>query len=85
MVSIAVPVPEVDKDSAVVFVVFFYPEVKLLDLRLVQEPKNVFFQLAAAFAGNNLDERDALVDRFLDYPVQFGFDIFASIEDGVEI
>ncbi len=75
--------PEMDKDTAKVSVILFDTMIHLADLRLIQEPQYAFFELTASLAGNDLDEIDLFVDRFLYDPLEFGFDLIAAVKDVV--
>ena len=78
-------VPKVDKDAAEVAVVLFHPVVQLADMRLIEETEDLFLELPAPFAGDDFDEIDLFVDRFLDDPVEFGIDLTAAVVDVVQI
>ena len=75
--------PEVDEDAAKVAVVFFHSMIQLADVRLIQETQDLFLELAAPFAGDNLDEIDLFVDRLLHDAVEFSIDLTAVVVDVV--
>jgi hypothetical protein len=45
----------------------------------------MLFELAAAFAGNDLDQGDPLCDRLLDHPIQLRVNLVATVVDIVQI
>ena len=47
--------PEMNKDPAVIFIVFFYTVIHTLDLRAFQKAQHVLLQLAAPLTGDDLD------------------------------
>jgi len=48
--------PEMDKNPAEIFVILFKAVIQFFDLRAFQKTQNGFFELAAAFAGNDLHQ-----------------------------
>ena len=56
-----------------------------LYLAALQEPEDAFLQLTAALAGDNLHQRDPLLNRLADDAVQFIFDASAFVVDIVEV
>ncbi|MGB7873342.1 MAG: hypothetical protein WBL25_03085, partial [Anaerolineales bacterium] len=70
---------EMNKNAAEVFVVFFHPVIESFDMFLIKKTQNLFLQLPAAFAGDDLNQLDVLVDSFLNDAVQFRFDLIAPI------
>ena len=74
---------EMDKDAAKVAVVFFHSMIQFTNVRLVQEPQDLFLELSAALARDDLDKIDLLVDRLLHDPVEFGIDLAAAVIDVV--
>jgi hypothetical protein len=79
------PESEVDENAAEVFVVFFYAEVELFDLGALQKPQDGFFELAAPFAGDDLDQSDPLGDGLIDHAVKLRFDRTALVENIVQV
>ena len=77
--------PEVDEEAAEVFGVFFDAVVEGFDVFLLEEFKDAFFEDAGAFAGDDFDEGNFLVDGFAHDVVEGGFDLFAAVEDVVEV
>lgn len=76
---------EVDEDAAKVFVVLFDAVVHGADMLLVEKAEDTLFELAAAFAGDDFDEGDALLNRFVHDALEFGLDFVALVVDVVEI
>lgn len=56
---------EMDEDTAEVFAVFFDTVIESFDVGLVEEAQDALFELAASFTGDDFDEADAFVYRFL--------------------
>ncbi len=54
--------PEVNKNPAKIFVVFFDPVIELFDIRPGYKPQNVFFKLAGPFSGDYLNKRNLFID-----------------------
>ena len=73
--------PEMNKDAAKVLVVLFHSMIQLADVRLVQKPQDLFLELPAALARDDLHEIDLFVDRFLHDSVEFGVDLAAPVVD----
>lgn len=73
------------KNAAEIFIILFDAVVHGADVLLVQKSQDAFFELSAAFAGDDLDEFDAFVDRFLHDAVEFGIDLFAAIVNVVQV
>jgi hypothetical protein len=63
-----------DKNPAEILIVFLYPMVQLLYVGTGKETQDRFFQLAGAFAGDDLDEIDLLAHRLFHNPAQLGLD-----------
>ena len=59
-------VPEVDEDASEVVRVLLDPVVQRLDLLLVEEAQHPLLQLATALSGDDLDQPDLLLHRFVD-------------------
>ncbi len=68
-----------DKDASEILIVFFDTVVQLADVRLIQKAQNFFLELSASLAGNNLDEINLLVNRFLHNAIEFGVNLTAAI------
>ena len=75
--------PKVDKDAAKVVVVFFHSMIQLADVRLIQETQDLFLELPAPLAGDDLDKIDLFVDRLLHDAVEFSIDLTAAVVDVV--
>jgi hypothetical protein len=78
-------VAEVNKDPAKIAVVFFKAVIESANMRLVEKSKHMFFELATAFARNNLDQCDSLRDCFLDNSVQLYINLIAAVVNIVQI
>lgn len=76
---------EVDEDPPEIFVVFFQAVIEGTDVGLIEKAQDVLFQLAAALAGDDFDQIDAVVYSFLDDPIQFSLNAIPPIVDVVEI
>ena len=74
---------EMDKDAAEILVVLFDAMVELADVRLIQKAQHFFLELPAALAGNDFDEINLLVHRFLDNAIEFRVNLSAAIVDVV--
>ena len=77
--------PEVDEKATEVFGVFFDAVVEGFDVFLLEEFEDAFLEDAGAFAGDDFDEGDFFVDGFAHDAVEGGFDLFAAVEDVVEV
>ena len=62
---------EVQENPAKILIVFLQPVIELLYFRLGQEPQDAFFKLPRPFARNNFYQRNFLIHRFRDNPVEF--------------
>ena len=85
MIRFVVLVPEMHEDPAVIVSIFLYPEVQAFYFRLGQESQDVLFQLAAAFARDDLNEGYPFLDRLGDNPAKRGLDLLALIEYLVQV
>jgi len=74
---------EMNKDAPEILVVLLNSMVQFADVRLIQKTQNFFLELPAPFAGNDFDEIDFLVERFLHNLIEFGIDRAAAIIDVV--
>lgn len=70
---------KVDKDTAEILVVLFDAMIRLADVRLIQKAQHFFLELPASLAGNNLDEIDLFINRFLHNPIKLGVNLTAAI------
>ena len=70
---------EVDKDATKVAVVFLDAVVQGADMRLIQEAQDMLLELATAFAGNDLNQRDPLGNRLLHHTIKLALDPVAAI------
>ena len=57
---------EVNEYPPKILVILLYAVIQLLDMSLIQETKNFFLELTAAFAGDDLHEFDLSINGFLD-------------------
>jgi len=80
-----VAVAEVDPEAAEVFGVFLDAVIKRLDVFLLKELEDALLEDAGAFAGDDFDEGDFLLDGIVDNAVEGGLDLFAPVEDVVEV
>lgn len=76
---------EVDEEAAEVFAVFVDAVVVLFHLWLLKEAEDLLFQLAAALAGDDLDELDLLVDRLVDDVAEGVVDCARVVVDVVKV
>ena len=74
---------EVDEDASEVLIVLLNAVIEGFNAGLVQEAKNTLLELATPFAGDDLDQLDALIDRFLDDALQLSVNVAAPIVDGM--
>ena len=77
--------PEMNKDSAKIFGVLFYPVVQRLDLFLIEKSQDVFLQLTAALARNDLDETNFLFYGLVNDGAQRSVNVAAAVVDVVKI
>jgi hypothetical protein len=76
---------EMNEYPSEVFVILLHTMVQLFDMALVQESQNLFLELPAAFAGDDLDQGDLFVKRFLHNAVQFHLDLVSAVIDLMQI
>lgn len=76
---------EVDEDASEIFIVLFEAMIQFLDLWLVQEPQYFLLELPTAFAGDDLNEFDFPVNRFLHNPIKFRVDLIAAVVYVVQV
>src|SRR5690606_15175079 len=57
----------------------------LFDVPLIQKTQNFFLELSAAFAGNDLHQRDLPVNGFLHDAVQFRIDLVSAVVDLMQV
>ena len=72
---------EMDKYSPEVFIVLLEAMVKFFDVPLIQKTQDFLLELAAAFAGDDLDQLYFLVDGFFHNAIQLCFDLVAAVID----
>lgn len=77
--------PEVHEYPAEILVVFLYPVIKRLYLRLRQETEHMLFQLPASLPRDDLNQRNPLFHRFSHDPIELRLDRPALIKNIVEI
>ena len=77
--------PEMHEDAPEVFVVLLDAVVEGADVLLVEEAQHALFKLAAAFAGDDFDEGDALLDGFVHDALKLGLDPVALVVDVVQV
>jgi hypothetical protein len=77
--------PKMDEDSSEIFIILFNAMVQFFDMSLVQKTQNLLFQLAAAFAGNNFNQFNPFIQRFLNDAVEFSVNLLAAIVNVVEV
>ena len=68
-----------------IFIVFLDAAVKRADIFLLQETQDMFFQLPAPLARDDLDQRDLFFDRVLNDLIQAPVNVAAFVKDIVEI
>jgi hypothetical protein len=76
---------KVDKDAPEVLIILLDAVIEGFDTRLIQEAQHTLFKLTAPLAGDDLDQLDALVNRFLDDALQLGINVTAPVIDGVQV
>jgi hypothetical protein len=54
-------------------------------MSLIQEAQHFLLQLPAAFAGDDLDQVDLLIDRLLHDAVELRVDLIAAVVDLVQV
>ena len=70
---------KMNKDTPKVFAIFLNSMILGTNVGLIEKAQHPFFQLATAFAGNDFYQFDALLDRFLNNPVQLCLDLTAAV------
>src|ERR1019366_5407815 len=78
-------VPEMDEHPSEVVGVLLDTVVEGLDLLLVEKALHALFQLAAPFPGNDLDESDLLLHRFVDDRPECPVDVATPIVNIVQV
>jgi len=78
-------VAEVDPEAAEVFGVLFDAVVERSYLFLLEEFEDAFLEDAGAFAGDDFDEGDFLIEGLAQDVPEGGFDLFAAVEDIVKV
>jgi acyl-CoA thioester hydrolase len=81
----ALPVAEMHEDPSKIVGVLLDAVVKRLDLLLVEEAEDMLLQLAAALAGDDLDEWCLLRYRLVDDRPQRTVDLAATVVDVVQV
>lgn len=76
---------KMDKYPAKVAIIFFNPMIQGPDVSLIEKAQHPFFELAAAFARNNLNQGNALVYSLFHNPVEFRLNPLAAIINVVQI
>lgn len=74
---------EMHKNAPEILVIFFNAVVKRPNIFPVKKAQHFLFKLSAAFAGDDLDERNLLFDRFPNNAIEFAVDLVAAIVDVV--
>jgi hypothetical protein len=74
---------EVDEDAPEVAIIFLDAVIECANMRLIEKPKYMLFELAAAFARNDLHQGNPLRNGLLHDPVQLGVNLIAPIIDVV--
>jgi hypothetical protein len=68
-----------------ILVILFQAMVKLLNMSLIQKSQHLLLELAAAFAGNDLDQLYFPVQGLLHNAIQRRIDLIAAVVDVVQI
>jgi hypothetical protein len=78
-----VSMPKMNEDTPEITVVFLNAVVQHPNMRLIEKPQNMLFELTAAFTRNNFHQGDPFCKRLLNDPVQLFVDLAAVIIDVV--
>lgn len=78
-------VSEMNEYPAKVAVIFFKAVIERPDVGLIEKTQHPLFELAAAFARNNLDQGNPPVNCSLHNPVKFRLDPIAAVIDVVQV
>ncbi len=76
---------EADKQPSEILAVLINAVILGLDVFLLKEPDDGLLQLSAAFARDDLYQRNAFLHRLIDHAVQLCIDLLAFVEDLVKI
>ena len=76
---------EVNEYPPKILVILLYAVIQLLDMSLIQETKNFFLELTAAFAGDDLHDGDPLLHSLLHDVVQCTVDVLPLVEDVMQV
>jgi hypothetical protein len=76
---------EMDEDAPEIFVVLLDTVIQGADVLLVEEAQHALFELTAAFAGDDLDQRYFLLDGLVHDALQLGFDFIALVVNIMQI
>src|SRR5262245_34632095 len=76
---------EVHKDPPKVLAVLLHSMIETLDVPLIEKLQHPFFQHAAPFSGDDLDQFDAFLDGLVHDPRQFRLDRGAFVEDVMQV
>lgn len=77
--------PKMNKDASKILVVFLDAVIQLANARLIQKAQNFVLELSAAFAWDDFDEINFLVNGFLYDAIQFSVDFPAAIVNVVQV
>lgn len=76
---------KMDKNTPKIAAVLVDPMIHGTNMGLVEKTQHMLFQLPAALAGDDLDQRDTLVDRLFHNPVQLIVNLAPPIIDIVQV
>ena len=76
---------EVNEYPAVILIVLFHAVIQFFDMPLIGKAQNLLFELPAAFAGDDFNERDLLVHGFFYDTVEFRVDLIAFVVNIVQV
>lgn len=78
-------VTEVDEDTTKITIIFFDAVVEWPNMRLIQKAQHMFLELTAAFARDNLNQGNALINSFLNDTIELRLDLVAFIVNSVQV
>jgi hypothetical protein len=68
-----------------ILIIFLYAMIQLLDVILIEKAQDFFLQLPAAFAWNDFNERNFLLDCLFHDAVQFRVNLLTAVVDVVQV
>jgi MoxR-like ATPase len=77
--------PEMHKDSTVIFGVFFKSMILAADVRLVEKAQHFLFELPTAFARDDLYQFDFAIDRVFDDAVELRIDLSTTVVNVMQV